>query len=140
MRLILRWLWWFLYWLGRRTTAAPGPVTNPNAKVMPMNVQLTWKDPTVREDDTPLAAEEIARIEVSLKVGGAPDFTLLTTVAAGVQTFMQTDLPPGDYEFSFVAVDRQVPPKSSTPTVFAVNIPTPLAAPGAVTDVSATVI
>ncbi len=105
-----------------------------------MNVQLTWKDPTVREDDTPLAAEEIARIEVSMKVGGSPDFTLLTTVAAGVQSFMQTDLPPGDYEFAFVAVDRQVPPKSSAPTTIVVNIPTPLAAPGAVTDVAATVI
>jgi len=104
-----------------------------------MNVQLNWKDPAVREDGTPLAAAEIARIEVSMKVGGAPDFTLLTAVQAGVQAFTQTDLPPGDYEFSFVAVDRQVPPKSSAATVFSVNIPTPLAAPGAVTDITATV-
>jgi hypothetical protein len=140
VRLILRWLLWFLYWLGRRTTAAPGFVTQLTARLLPMNVQLVWKDPTVRDDDTPLAAEEIARLEVSMRVGGAPDFTLLTVVAAGVQTFTQTDLPPGDYEFKVVAVDRQVPPKSGAAVTVLVNIPVPLGAPGAVTDLVATVI
>jgi len=136
---ILRLLLAFLYWLGRRTSAAPGPVTKLKAKVMPMNIKLTWKDPVLRDDDTPLAAEEVARIEISMRVGGAPDFTLLTAVQAGVQTFTQTDLPPGDYEFRFVAVDRQVPPKSGTAATIAVNIPVPLAAPGAVTDIVASV-
>jgi hypothetical protein len=104
-------------------------------------IRITWKDPAVRSDGVPLDVSELARIDVSMRVAGAPEFTIIAAVAPGVQSFTQTDLPPGDYEFSLVAVDTQTPSRSSVGVVVAVNIPVPvLAAPGDVTDVLATVI
>ena len=105
------------------------------------NIQLGWKDPVVRADGTPLAANELARIDLGMRVAGAPDFSPFAAVGAGVQTYIVTDLPPGDYEFSLTPVDTQKPAKSGTPIVVFETIALPvLAAPGSVTDATATVI
>lgn len=103
-------------------------------------VRITWKDPDVRADGSPLSAAEIDSIEVSLRVGGAPDFTLFTNVGAGVQEALVTDLPPGDYEFKIVVFDNQRIPQESQAVVVSVSIEVPLkAAPGPVTEVVASV-
>ena len=104
-------------------------------------IRLTWNDPVVREDDSALAAADIASIEVAMRVGGAPEFTAIGSVPPGVMLFEQTDLPPGDYEFRFTVVDKQIPPRSSASEVIAVNVPVPVkAAPGAITDLAAEVL
>jgi hypothetical protein len=108
------------------------------------NINLAWKDPTTRADGTaldPLA--ELTGIEVFMKVGGAPDFTKIDTVAPGVQSYTIQDLPPGDYQFQIDAVDKQTPPKVSTVATAAATIvapPVELAAPSAPSDFTATVV
>lgn len=105
-----------------------------------MNVNLTWKDPQTRNDGSPLGAAEIARIDVFVAVTGATNFAKLGDVAAGVQAFTQTDLPPGSYDFKLVVVDNQPDPKSSPGAVITVEIPEPpKAAPADVTDIAFTI-
>lgn len=108
------------------------------------DIKLTWKDPVVREDNAVLdPLVELAGIEIFMKVAGAPDFTKLDTVAPGVQSYTVTDLPPGAYAFQADAVDKQTPPKVSTvvtATAVIVGPPTELAAPGPVTEFTATVL
>jgi len=136
----LKWLLAILFWWRRK--APPAPVKNLRLKVNDMTDKtIVWKDPVVRTDGTPLAASEIARLEVGMKVAGAPDFTTVAHVAPGVQSFTQTDLPPGDYEFSVAVVDTQLPAKTSAVATVAVSVAPPvpvvLAAPGPVTDLTA---
>lgn len=132
----LKWLLALLFFWRRKKP--PGPVTNLTLKVNTMTDKtITWKDPVVREDGTALAASEIARLEIGMKVAGAPDFTTIAHVAPGVQSFTQTDLPVGNYEFSVTPVDTQIPPKSGAAATIAVSIAAPvLAAPGSVTDLA----
>lgn len=59
------------------------------------NAKLTWTDPT-----GPLTG-----IEIAMRVTGAPSFTILNTVAKGVQTFTQVDLADGSYDFRAVALN-----------------------------------
>jgi hypothetical protein len=104
------------------------------------NIRLNWKDPATREDGSTISAAEIDRVDIAIRVDGAPDFTPIDSVPAGVQTALVTDLPPGDYEFTVTVVDTQVPPRSSAVAVVSVTIPAPpLAAPGSVTDLEAVV-
>jgi hypothetical protein len=104
------------------------------------SIVLTWKDPVVRADGSALAANELARINVGMRVAGAPDFSHLTAVGAGVQTYTVADLPTGDYEFSLTPVDTQNPPKAGAPVVVSATIAAPAKAePGSVTDAVATV-
>ena len=102
------------------------------------DIKVTWSDPTTRSDGSALLAEDIGGIEVAMKVGGAPDFTLLSTVDAGVMQFVQTDLPAGSYSFQITVFDKQSPPKYSVPIVVAQDIL--LAAPSPVSDAQAAVI
>lgn len=104
------------------------------------NVRITWKDPDVRADGSPLSAAEIGYVEVSMRVAGAPESTLYGLVEAGVQEALVTDLPPGDYVFELVVVDKQRVPQASQAVVISVTIEAPLkAAPGPVTEAVATV-
>ena len=136
----LRWLRALIAWLFR-IKARPGPVTKAKSKVKKVNtIEITWKDPTVREDSSALAAREIDRIEVSMRVAGAPDFTPFAVAIPGEQVAVVTDLPAGGYEFQIVAIDNQRIPQSSAPVVVSASIDVPLKAPpGAVTDAAATV-
>lgn len=136
----LRWLRALIAWLFR-LKAPPGPVTKVKVKVKQMsNVRITWKDPTVRDDGSPLDASEIGRVDVSLRVAGAPDFTLFTSVAPGGQEALVTDIPAGDYEFKIVVLDNQRIPQESQAVIVSVSIEAPLkAAPGPVTEALATV-
>jgi hypothetical protein len=101
-------------------------------------IRITWTDPTTRVDGSPLQAEDIGGIEVSMKVSGAPDFTLVATVEAGVMQLDQTDLPAGGYSFQIEVFDKQSPPHYSGPVVVAQNIM--LAAPSPVTGAAAVLI
>jgi len=106
------------------------------------NIVLTWTDPTTRVDGSPLAASDIAGIELFMRVSGAPDFTKINTIAAGIQTFTVTDLPPGEYEFQADVVDKQTPPKVSasvTANAAIVVPPVVLEAPSPVASFIATV-
>jgi len=103
------------------------------------NVRITWKDPVLREDGSVLTPSDIARIDIGMKVGGAPSFSPLSSVLPGVESFTQTDLPPGDYEFAAVVVDKQTPAKSSVVSTVSVTIVEPLAAPAPVDSLTAVV-
>lgn len=56
---------------------------------------LVWTDPT---------QSALLSIEVAMKVAGAPDFTVLGSVAPGAQTDTIPDLADGAYSVRVVAV------------------------------------
>ena len=101
---------------------------------------IKWKDPAIRDDETELFPEEIGSVQVAMRVGGAPEFTAIGSVAAGVQEFIQTDMPPGKYEFRLTVVDTQSPPAVGASFVILAEVPVPRkAAPGQVTDVTVSI-
>ena len=59
------------------------------------NANLTWTDP----------AGPLTGVEIAMRVTGAPSFTVLNTVAKGVQKFTQVDLVDGSYDFRAVALN-----------------------------------
>lgn len=56
---------------------------------------LTWKDPS----------GPMTGVEISMRVSGAPNFTVLNEVAKGVQTLEVPDLVDGTYEFRAVVLN-----------------------------------
>lgn len=56
---------------------------------------LTWTDPTTK----------FTGVEVAMRVAGAADFTVLATIAPGVQTDTVPDLADGTYEFRVTALN-----------------------------------
>ena len=109
---------------------------------MAKTVELTWLDPSVRADGSPLSAAEIASVKVLMSADAGANFTELGSVGAGAQAFAQTDLPDGTYIFKVVVVDTQVDPKSSSGVTIEVAVITVvvLSAPGDVTNLTATVV
>lgn len=134
--MLLRWLRALIAWLFRK--APPSPVTKVKVKVKQMNtIHVVWKDPTTRTDGSSV---ELSHVDVSLRVAGAPDFTLFASVAPGVQEARVTDLPPGSYEVQIVPFDTQTPQRAGQAVVGTAVIPSPpLAEPSPVTDVIITV-
>lgn len=88
------------------------------------NAKLVWVDPT----------SVITGIEVSMRVSGAPSFTVVNTVAKGIQTLTVPDLVDGTYDFRVVAVNGS---KRSAGAVVTGKVETP---PGDVTGLVVTFI
>ena len=85
------------------------------------NAVLTWVDPT-----GPLTG-----VEVAMRVQNAPEFTVINTVAKGVQRLVVPDLVEGTYEFRAVALngDKRSEDRTTSGTI-------EFATPGAVTDLA----
>lgn len=92
------------------------------------SVKLTWTDP----------AAPLTGVELAMRVAGAPDFTVLSTVAPGVQTLDVPDLADGAYEFRAVALNLD---KRSSGVTTTATVATPVATPSPsdVTNFTATV-
>jgi hypothetical protein len=107
---------------------------------MSKTVKLTWEDPSSRVDGSPLPAGQIGAVVVSMSADSGANFVELGSVGAGVQTFSQTDLPDGKYQFKVVVVDKQNPAKSSAPVTIEVEVVTILAEPATVANLAASVL
>ena len=88
---------------------------------MARTVRATFQYPTKRIGGGNLDPADIAGCEVSMRVTGAPTFTVLETVPYPGTEFVQTDLTPGTYEFSFVCVLKNGL-KSVTPVIRSANV------------------
>ena len=92
---------------------------------MSKTATLTWTDPPA-----PLTG-----LEVAFHVAGAPSFTVLSTVAPGVQTATIPDLVDGDYTFRVVVLNKSA--RSAGVTVTG-TVVTPDAVPGDVSGLAVT--
>lgn len=105
-----------------------------------MTVTVNWNLPTQRADNTALAVADIAFTRFSLSTNGGAFVQLVDVPAPAVTTTVTTPLNPGNYVLRSVVVDKQVPPKLSTPVDTAFVIPAvSLAAPKPVTGQTAVV-
>lgn len=104
-------------------------------------VMLTWTDPTVRTDTppTPLAPADIDHIDIYDAVGGAAS-ARIASVHGAATTFTTADLPDGSvHVFDVVVVDTQGNSSAASNSV-SITMPTPLAAPAAVSDLAGSVV
>lgn len=62
---------------------------------MTQTAKITWVDPTTK----------FTGVEVAMRVSGATDFTVLATIAPGVQTDTVPDLADGTYDFRVTAMN-----------------------------------
>ena len=101
------------------------------------NVKVTWVLPTERVNARPLPVEEIAGVDVSFRVVGAPDFTPIPPRVAPTATQEVTvvDMDPGDWEFQCIVVDTKG--NESTPEVQPASVP--FDPPNPVTNMTTTV-
>lgn len=111
IRLIIAWLF------------GPRPVTNLRVTFVTQTANLTWTDPAA-----PLTA-----VEVAMHVQGATDFTVLDTVAPGVQKLSVPSLADGDYTFRVVVINGKA--RSAGVTVTG-TVSTPDQVPGDVTGMA----
>lgn len=105
-----------------------------------MKATITWSDPTERADGTPLAASEIAFIEVFQSSDNGNSYASIGHAAAGQQSFTTDDLPAGGtYLFKLETDDTQTPAAvSADSSVVSVSVAPPaLAAPNAPSNVAA---
>lgn len=103
------------------------------------DIKLNWVDPTTLVDGKAIPAGLFDLVEISVSADGGANFASLDTVEPGVQTYTVTDLPPGTYHFTAVAVDklgRSSAVASSLATIVA-PVPAPL---NPVTNFTATVV
>lgn len=105
-----------------------------------MTVTVNWNLPTQRTDNTALAVADIALTRFSLSTNGGAFVQLVDVPAPSVTTTVIAPLNPGNYVLRSVVVDKQVPPKLSTPVDTPFVIPAvALAAPKPVTGQTAVV-
>ena len=71
---------------------------------MSKSVRATFAYPTTRVGGGFLDPADIEGCAVGMRVVGAPTFTELEVVPYPAMEFVQTDLSPGMYEFSFLCV------------------------------------
>lgn len=90
---------------------------------MTQTATITWKD-----------SSPITAVEIAMQVQGAPDFTVINSVAPGVQTLSVPDLVDGVYTFRAVAVNGNKRSKGVT-TMATVDT---TVAPDDVTELSVT--
>ena len=69
---------------------------------MSKTVTITWVDPTTT----------FTGVEVSMRVVGAPDFTVLVVAPPGVQNVVVPDLADGEYEFRVTTLNGNRRPAS----------------------------
>lgn len=66
------------------------------------NARFTWTYPTNRQRGGALDPADVVGAELSLRVVGAPDWTVLATPAFPVVEANQADMVEGDYEARLV--------------------------------------
>jgi len=91
-----------------------------------------WVLPTARDDGKNLPEAQIANVEVSLAIAGAPS-SVLNNVAPPVLELFVPNLDPGDWVFTLVVIDTDGRRSTAVDSPF--NI---LANPGPVTNVTVT--
>lgn len=118
----LRWLWWFIRYIFSPLDPASA-VVDLTIEVDEMkNATFTWTLPTTRVQGGPLDPNDIEGTEISLRVVGIPDWTVLGVVQGTGQEFVQNELDIGDYEARAVVLttdpqDSLNPPQRGEPTV-----------------------
>lgn len=70
-----------------------------------MSIKCTWTAPTKRKSGRPLDPKDIANYVLSMKVEGAPAFTVVARPAADATEFTLDVNDPGAYDFELVAID-----------------------------------
>lgn len=117
--------------------APPQPVTDLKGTVHMSTVTLTWTDPTTRTDGSPLAASEIASVEIFDSAASNPAVPI-GTVAGGVGTFVTGTLTVGVHTFT-VEVTDTTGHVSGASNPFTATIAATLAPPSAVANLTGTV-
>jgi len=87
------------------------------------DVLVKWTLPVERENNRPLPVEEIAGVDVSFRVVGAPTWTPIPPRIAPTapQEVNVLDMDPGDWEFRCIVVDTKG--NESSPEVRPANVP-----------------
>lgn len=101
-------------------------------------VALTWSNPTARVDGAPLAAAEIASVDIFDSAAADPATPIGNVTGAGT-SFTTGVLAVGAHNFSAVVNDT-TGHKSAPSNVFSADIVATLAAPAAIADLAGTVI
>lgn len=103
---------------------------------MTMNATLGWVLPTERESNNPLPETAIKESIISLKVGGAPDFTEMDRVPAPGNSHLIPDLADGTYIWQVVIVDNSGRESAPAEQQFLVDDSPPKPATGLTVDLS----
>ena len=132
-------LWDWLRWLFGGKPAPLLPLTNVRTEIdMSGNVDLTWVNPTTRQDGADVDGSEF-EIRVGLRAQGAPAFTPLQTVTGTDTPLVQLqDQPDGQYEFELVLWDLTLN-QSAQVIVAAFDVTTPIAELNPLTSVNVNV-
>lgn len=69
-----------------------------------MTIRCTWVAPTHHTSGRPIKAGALVGFELSMRVEGAPSFTLIAQPGPTVTSFDIDATDPGLYEFQLVAV------------------------------------
>jgi hypothetical protein len=101
-------------------------------------VALKWTDPTARVDGVPLAAADIASIDIFDSAATDPTVAIGNVPGAGT-SFTTGVLSVGVHNFTAVVNDT-TGHKSAPSNVFSATIAATLAAPAAITDLAGTVL
>jgi hypothetical protein len=98
---------------------------------------LNWTAPTTRTDGTPLSPSEIASFNIFDAIG-IETSNQIGTVAGNITTFTTGSLVTGTHNFTVVVVDT-TGHMSAASNVASVMVPVVLAAPSAITDLTAVI-
>jgi hypothetical protein len=103
-----------VYWLAtQKKKNEPTEIDKPMSvgnvtleKINMKSVKIEWDLPTTRASGFPLAASDIAEVEVSMSADAGQNWVVIGSVLPdGVQEFLQTELEIGDWHFRLVVVD-----------------------------------
>lgn len=101
--------------------------------------QLAFDLPTTRTDGSELSPDDIASVDVFDDVGDGNGSQKIGSVTGAGTSFATVTLAVGNHSFS-VVVNDTTGHKSAPSNVAALSVPATLAAPSAVTDLTATLI
>lgn len=103
---------------------------------MTMSATLGWVLPTERESDNPLPATAIKESIISLKVGGAPDFTEMDRVPSPGNSHLIPDLADGTYVWQVEILDQAGRKSEPAEQSFLIDDSPPKPATGLTVDLS----
>jgi len=88
----------------------PGSPKNLAGNYVSPSINLSWSDPSIQSDGTPI--DDLAMIYIYR------DKMLLDSIAPGVETYTDNNLPINEQTFSYslVAADNEIPANCSKPT------------------------
>lgn len=101
--------------------------------------QLSFSLPTTRTDGSDISPDEIASVDVLDDVGDGNGATKIGSISGAGTSFATATLPVGSHSFT-VIVNDTTGHKSAPSNVAALTVAATLAAPSAVSDLTATLI